>query len=86
MAAKQLKPGTLYKGPKAIYTVDGVTAHFAETKNGLVRLVCIDLCPDDPDAVNDEYRVAGPDDPVQEPTHFVELLPDTIHGEASSEV
>jgi hypothetical protein len=86
MATKKLKPGDLYDGPKAIATIDGITAFYAETKNGPVRLVHVDLEPDNLDGGSEEFRVAGPDDPHQEPTSFVDLLPDVIHGQASSEV
>jgi hypothetical protein len=87
MATKQLlKPGDLYTGPKSIDTIDGITAHYAETKNGPVRLINIDLAPDNPEDGRVEYRVAGPDDVFQEPTVYVDLLPDMIHGKASSEV
>lgn len=88
MAPRKLKPGSVYDGPKAILTdEDGVTAHWALDKDGdpLARLIQIDLAPDDPDDGSEEYRVAGDDDPVQDPGNIVELEVDDIHGQASSE-
>lgn len=86
MPAKKLKPGDLYDGPKAIDTIDGVTAHYALTKDGPVRLVQIDLAPEDPDDGSEEYRIAGPDDPPTQAGNIVELEVEEIHGSASSEV
>jgi hypothetical protein len=87
MATRKLKAGDLYEGPKAIDTIDGVTAHWALTKDGPVRLVQIDLAPDNPDDGSEEYRIAGDDDPVQEtPQSVVELEVEEVHGQASSEV
>jgi hypothetical protein len=81
-----MKPGDLYEGPKYIDTIDGVTAHWADTKTGPVRLVQIDLAPDDPDDGSEEYRIASDDDPVQEtPVSLVELEVDEIHGQTSTE-
>lgn len=82
----KLKPGSLYKGPKAIDTIDGITAHYALTKDGPVRLVQIDLAPDNPDDGSEEYRIAGPDDPHQEALNVVELEIEEIQGSASTEV
>ena len=86
MATRKLKPGDLYEGPKGIDTIDGVTAHWALTKDGPVRLVQIDLAPDDPDDGSEEYRVASDDDPVQVGDRIVELEVEDIHGQASSGV
>lgn len=82
----KLKPGSLYTGPKAIDTIDGITAHYALTKDGPVRLVQIDLAPDNPDDGSEEYRIAGPDDPYQEGLNVVELEIEEIQGSASTEV
>jgi len=72
-----VKAGDLYEGPKAIQTIDGVTAHWAETDDGPVRLVYLD----------GSYRVAGKDDAVQpsDPERLVELEVESIHGSASTE-
>jgi hypothetical protein len=87
MPPKKLKPGDIYDGPKSIQTIDGVTAHYADTKDGPVRLVAIDLAPDDPDDGSEEYRIASDDDPVQgTPQSVVELEVEEVHGQASSEV
>jgi len=87
MATRKLKAGDLYEGPKYIDTIDGVTSHWADTKDGPVRLVAIDLAPDNPDDGSEEYRVAGDDDPVQgTPQSVVELEVEEVHGQASSEV
>jgi hypothetical protein len=75
MAPRKLKPGDLYSGPKSIQTIDGITAHYAEMPSGPVRLV------DD----GEGFRVAGPDDPVQEDLNIVELEVDEIHGQTSTE-
>jgi len=85
MAARKLNPGSLYEGPKYIDTIDGVTAHWADTKDGPVRLVQIDLAPDDPNDGSEEYRIAADDDPVQQPLNIVELELDEIHGQSSTE-
>ena len=85
MAPRTLKPGSLYEGPKSIQTIDGITAHYADTKNGPVRLVQIDLAPDNEDDGSEEYRVAADDDPVQEPLNIVELEVDEIQGQTSTE-
>lgn len=82
----KLKPGDLYDGPKHIDTIDGVTAHFADTKDGPVRLVQIDLAPDDAGNGAEEYRIAGPDDEPQAQANVVELEMERIHGTASTEV
>lgn len=81
-----MNPGDLYTGPKHIDTVDGITAHYADTPEGLVRLVQIDLAPDDPDDGAEEYRIAGPDDVFPEATSIVELEIEDIIGSASTEV
>lgn len=81
MTAKKLKPGDLYEGPKYIDTIDGVTAHYADTPGGPVRLVHIDLAPDDPQDGSEEYRVAGPDDPASITGNVVEL---EVEGNGSS--
>ena len=75
MATRKLTPGSVYDGPRSIQTIDGVTAHFAETKGGPVRLIDHD----------GEMRVASDDDPVQEPLNIVELEVDEIHGQTSTE-
>jgi len=74
--ARKLKPGESYDGPRSIQTIDGVTAHFADTASGPVRLV---------DGGDDGFRVATDDDPVQHPLNIVELEVEEIHGQASSE-
>jgi hypothetical protein len=80
------KPGDVYEGPKYIATIDGVTAHWAATKDGPVRLVQIDLAPDNPNDGSEEYRIAGDDDPVQAIGSLVELEVEEIHGTSSTEV
>lgn len=75
MAPRKLTPGSVYDGPRSIQTIDGVTAHYADTKTGPVRLVDHD----------GEMRVASDDDPVQEPTNIVELEVEEIQGSASTE-
>ena len=84
-AAKKLKPGDLYEGPKYIDTIDGVTSHWADTKAGPVRLTQIDLAPDDPNDGSEEYRIASDDDAVQETLNVVELQIDEIQGQTSTE-
>lgn len=84
---RQLNPGDLYEGPKSIQTIDGITAHYAETEDGPVRLVQIDLAPDNPDDGSEEFRIAGPDDPGQETAvNPVELEVEEISLTASTEV
>jgi len=73
--ARKLKAGAVYDGPRSIQTIDGVTAHYADTASGPVRLV-------DEDG---SFRVATDDDPVQEPMNIVELEVEEIHGSASTE-
>lgn len=75
MTAKKLKSGDPYEGPRSIQTIDGVTAHYAETKDGPVRLV------DD----EGKFRVASDDDPVQSVGRIVELEVDEIQGQTSTE-
>jgi hypothetical protein len=71
-----VRPGEVYDGPKAIQTIDGITAHYADTATGPVRLV-------DHDGV---FRVASDDDPVQGiPERLVELEVEDIHGNAATE-
>jgi hypothetical protein len=85
MAPRKLKPGDLYEGPKYVATIDGVTSHWADTKTGPVRLVHVDLAPDDPDDGREEYRIASDDDPVQEVGSYVDLEVDEIQGQTSTE-
>jgi hypothetical protein len=75
MTAKKLKPGEVYDGPRSIQTIDGITAHYAETPSGPVRLIDLD----------GEIRVASDDDPVQEAVSVVELELEEIHGQTSTE-
>lgn len=86
MAPRKMKPGSVYDGPKAIFDVDGVVAHYAidEDGNPGARLVQIDLAPEDPDDGSEEYRIAADEDPPQI-TSLVELEVDA-QGQASTEV
>jgi len=81
----KLKVGDVYDGPRSIQTIDGVTAHWAETKDGPVRLVQIDLAPDNPDDGSEEYRIASDDDPIQVSDSIVDLEVDEIQGKTSTE-
>jgi len=85
MASRKLKPGDLYEGPKYIDTIGGLISHWADTPDGPVRLVQIDLAPDDDDDGSEEYRVADDSDPVQQPTNVVELEVEEIQGQTSTE-
>jgi hypothetical protein len=81
-----------YKGPKAIFDgeeVGFVKAHYAldaDGKNLLlrggkpVRLIQVDLAPDDPDDGREEYLIAGEKDPPQiDKGRLVQLEPENIH-------
>lgn len=84
--------GEKYTGPKAIFSgeeVGHVTAHYALDEDGKglllrsgkpVRLVQIDLAPDDPDDGSEEYRIAGPKDPPQVAGRIVDFEPEAAHS------
>lgn len=85
--------GEVYTGPKGIFDgeeVGGVLAHYALDEDGKkpllhggkpVRLVQIDLAPDDPDDGSEEFRIAGPKDPAQTVTgRIVDLEPERAHS------
>lgn len=87
--ASKLKAGDTYTGPKAIMEIDGVVAHYALTKDGPVRLIHIDLAPDNPSDGSEEFRVAGPGDPVSTAVSngsTVEMEVEEINLTASTEV
>lgn len=87
--ATKLNPGDLYEGPKAIATVDGVTAHWAIDEEGelLARLVQIDLSPGDPNDGAEEYRIASDADPAQTTVDaLVELEVEPVKGKTTSGV
>ena len=72
-----LIPGTVWDGPRAICDdaiVGFVHAAYALTEDGKqllfvngrpVRLMQVDLAPDDPTDGSEEYVIAGPGDPAQ---------------------
>jgi hypothetical protein len=78
-----------YKGPMAVFDgeevgfVRGFYALDEEGKNLLmrggkpVRLIQVDLVPDDPDDGKQEFKIAGPEDPPQiDKGRLVDLEPD----------
>lgn len=92
MAAKKFKVGEAYDGPMAVFDgeeVGHVHGFYALTDDGkelrkpLVRLMHVDLAPGDDDDGNQEFRVAGKNDP---PTirsdKLVEFEAEEIQGAA----
>lgn len=86
-----------YTGPRAVFDgeevgfVKGFYALDSEGKSLLlrggnpVRLIQVDLAPDDPDDGKEEFLIAGPKDPPQSAKgRIVELEPEAASGKAKA--
>ena len=86
----QPRPGTRYEG-HACYTDDYQLVprpgYYALTDDGkqlrkpLLRLVCVDDAPGDPDGIACHYEVAAKNDPIQKRNANVRVKA-TLHGES----